>query len=169
VRVAYRPEGEAEQISEPVMAPVASVSPALFTFDFGPGRAAGLNVRTGEGSQDVIDGSTPQPVGSVPNAQPAKLGEVVTLFANGLGPTNPPGLTGDNSLDVLRPVAIPVKVYVGGAEAQVLFAGLTPQFVALYQINIVIPLGAVPGDAVPVIIEQGGVTSRDDVTIAVRP
>jgi uncharacterized protein (TIGR03437 family) len=169
VRVAYRPEGEGEQISDAVAAPVAIVSPALFTFDYGPGRAAGLNVRTADGSQDVIDGSTPQPEGSVPNAQPAKLGEVVTLFANGLGPTNPGGITGDSSLDALRPVMIPVKVYVGGAEAQVLFAGLTPQFVALYQINIRIPFGAVPGDAVPVVIEQGGVTSRDDVTIAVRP
>ncbi|MDA1233375.1 MAG: fibronectin type III domain-containing protein [Acidobacteria bacterium] len=169
VRVAYRPEGEAEQISDPVPAPLAIVSPALFTFDFGPGRAAGLNIKTADGSQDVIDGSTPQPAGSVPNAQPAKLGEVVTLFANGLGPTNPAGITGDSSLDALRPVVIPVKVFVGDAEAQVLFAGLTPQFVALYQINIRIPFGAVPGDAVPVVIEQGGVTSRDDVTIAVRP
>jgi uncharacterized protein (TIGR03437 family) len=62
-----------------------------------------------------------------------------------------------------------VRVIVGGAEAQVLFAGLAPQFVGLYQINIFVPLGAVPGDAVPVVIEQGGVMSRDDVTIALRP
>ncbi len=49
-----------------------------------------------------------------------------------------------------------------------LFAGLAPQFVALYQLNIIVPLGAVPGDAVPIRIEQGGLVSRADVTIAIR-
>lgn len=169
VRVVYSPEGEAEQVSDTASVSVASVSPALFTFDYGPGRAAGLNVKTGDSNPDVIDGSTPQAVGSVPNAQPARLGEIVTLFANGLGPTTPPGVTGNHSLDALRPVIVPVTVLVGGAEAQVLYAGLTPQFVGLYQINIRIPFGAVPGDDVPVIIQQGGVTSRPDVTIAIRP
>ena len=31
------------------------------------------------------------------------------------------------------------------------------------------PLGVVPGDKVPIVIEQGGVRSRQDVTIAIRP
>jgi uncharacterized protein (TIGR03437 family) len=171
VRVVYSPEGGVEQVSDPVSVNVATVSPALFTFDFGPGRAAGLNVVNPEAPADVINGSIPQPVGAFPGSvsQPAKLGGVVTLFANGLGPTSPAGKTGDNSLDALRRVTITPKVFVGGAEAQVLFAGLTPQFVGLYQINIIVPQGAVPGDAVPVVIQQGGLTSRADVTIAVRP
>ena len=58
--------------------------------------------------------------------------------------------------------------FVGDIEAQVLFAGLTPEFAGLYQINFIVPQGVVPGDAVPIRIVQGGVSSRNDVTLAVR-
>jgi|GEM_PF-3196199 len=170
VSVVFRPDEGEEQESDPQTVQVALLSPALFTFDFGPGRAAGLNVQVDAGS-DVINGSIVQPENAFPGSvsQPAKLGGVVTLFANGLGPVDPEVLSGTNSLDALRSATVPVTVTVGGAEAQVLFAGLTPEFVGLYQINIIIPFGVVPGDEVPVVVTQGGVTSRADVTIAVRP
>ena len=170
VSVVYDPEGGERQESDPVAVSVATVSPALFTFEFGGGRVAALNVKVSD-DDGVINGSVAQPEGAYPGvtSQPAKLGGVVTLFANGLGPTDPPAVTGDNSLDKLRSATVPVRVFVGQAEAQVLFAGLAPQFVGLYQINIVVPLGAAPGNAVPIVIEQGGVMSRDDVTIALRP
>lgn len=169
VSVVFEPEDGERQVSDPVPVPVAIVSPALFTFEFGGGRVAALNVKVGD--DDVVDGSVAQPAGAFPGvvSQPARLGGVVTLFANGLGPTEPPAVTGDDSLDELRRATVPVRVFVGEAEAQVLFAGLAPQFVGLYQINIIVPLGVAPGDAVPILIEQGGVMSRDDVTIALRP
>jgi uncharacterized protein (TIGR03437 family) len=156
--------------SGPVEVPVATIAPALFTFDFGPGRAAAINVKTGE-NDGVIDGSIAQPEGAFPGvvSQPARVGGVVTLFANGLGPVDPPGVSGNNSLDALRTVETAVRVFIGEAEAEVFFAGLAPQFVALYQINLFIPEGVVPGNAVPVRVQQGGVMSRADVTIAVRP
>jgi len=168
--VVSRRDGDDELESDSTTVAVAAVSPAFFTFDFGPGRVAAINVKLDE-NDDVVNGSIAQPSDSFPGvfSQPAKLGGVVTLFANGLGPVEPVGKTGDNSLDALRSATIPLKVFVGGAEAQVLFAGLTPQFVALYQINILIPQAVVPGDEIPLSIEQGGVTSRSDVTIAVRP
>jgi uncharacterized protein (TIGR03437 family) len=171
VNVVIRHESGAETLeSAPVDVVVASGAPALFTFDFGPGRAAAINFKVDE-NDDVIDGSIAQPQGSFPGvvSQPAKVGGVVVLFANGLGPVQPPAITGDNSLDALREVETPVQVFVGEAEAAVLFAGLAPQFVALYQINIVVPQGIVPGNEVPVRIQQGGIMSRADVTIAVRP
>lgn len=170
VRVRFQPEVGDEQESDPQTVSAALVSPAFFTFDFGPGRVAALNVKVSE-DDGVTNGSIAQPAGDFPGSfsEPARLGGVVTLFANALGPTDPPAVTGQNSLDALRGATVPVRVFVGAAEAQVLFAGLTPQFVGLYQINIVVPLGAVPGDAVPIRIEQGGVMSRDDTTIAVRP
>ncbi len=170
VSVVYDPQDGERQESDPVAVSVAIVSPALFTFEFGAGRVAAQNVKVSD-DDGVTDGSIAQPEGVYPGvtSQPAKLGGVVTLFANGLGPTDPPAVTGDNSLDKLRSTTVPVRVFVGQAEAQVLFAGLAPQFVGLYQINIVVPLGAAPGDAVPIVIEQGGLMSRDDVTIALRP
>jgi uncharacterized protein (TIGR03437 family) len=157
-------ESDAEEVS------VAAVSPAVFTFDFGPGRAAALNVKAAP-NDGVIDGSIAQPENSIAGVttQPAPLGGVVTLYVNALGPVDPAAITGQNSLDALREATIAPRVFVGDAEALVLFAGLTPQFVGLYQINIVIPEAAVPGAQVPVRIEQGGVMSRGDVTIAVRP
>jgi len=170
VSIVYSPEEGEEQTSDPQTVQVGLLSPALFTFDFGPGRAAGLNIQVDPAS-DVVNGSIVQPVNSFPGSpsQPAKLGGVVTLFANGLGPVDPPAVTGTNSLDALRGATVPVTVTVGGAEAQVLFAGLTPEFVGLYQINIIVPFGVVPGDEVPVVVTQGGLSSRSDVTIAVRP
>ena len=169
--VVIRRESNGEMLeSDPVEISVAAVSPAVFTFDFGPGRAAALNVKVSE-SDGVIDGSIAQPENSIPGVatQPARLGGVVTLYVNALGPVDPPAVTGQNSLDALRAATIAPRVLVGDAEAQILFAGLTPQFVGLYQINIAIPLAVVPGSAVPVRIEQGGVMSRGDVTMAVRP
>jgi uncharacterized protein (TIGR03437 family) len=170
VRVVFDPEEGEQQVSDPVPVPVAIVSPALFTFEFGAGRVAALNVKV-SADDGVINGSVAQPEGIFPGvpSQPAKLGGVVTLFANGLGPTEPAAVTADNSLDALRSATVPVRVFVGEAEAQVLFAGLAPEFVGLCQINFVVPLGVAPGNAVPIVIEQGGVMSRDDVTIALRP
>jgi uncharacterized protein (TIGR03437 family) len=171
VEVVIRRESAGQILeSDPAEISVAAVAPALFTFDFGPGRAAAVNVKVSE-SDGVIQGSIAQPENSISGvtAQPALLGGVVTLFANGLGPVDPPAVTGRSSLDALREATIAPRVFVGDAEAQVLFAGLTPQFVGLCQINIVIPQAVIPGNQVPVRIQQGGVTSRADVTIAVRP
>ena len=171
VEVVIRRESDGQILeSDPAEVAVSAVSPALFTFDFGPGRAAALNVKV-EPNDGVIDGSIAQPENSIAGVttQPARLGGVVTLYVNGLGPVDPPAVTGQNSLDALREATIAPRVFVGNAEAQVLFAGLTPQFVGLCQINIVIPQATIPSNQVLVRIEQGGVMSRADVTIAVRP
>ncbi len=155
--------------SEPVEVPLAPVTPAIFTFDFGPGRAAALNVKL-RGDDGVVNNSVAQPEGAFPgrDSQPAPIGGVITIYCNGLGATNPPARTGENSEDLLRRTAVQVKVFIGGVEAPVDFAGLAPQFVGLFQINAFIPQGVVPGPQVPVVIEQDGVRSRGDVTIAVR-
>ncbi|MCU0229713.1 MAG: hypothetical protein MUF01_18945 [Bryobacterales bacterium] len=155
--------------SEPVDVPLAPVTPAIFTFDFGPGRAAALNVKL-RGDDGVINNSVAQPEGAFPgrDSQPAPIGGVITIYCNGLGATNPAARTGENSEDALRRAVAGVKVSIGGVEAPVDFAGLAPQFVGLFQINAFVPAGVVPGPQVPVVIEQNGVRSRSDVTIAVR-
>jgi uncharacterized protein (TIGR03437 family) len=63
-------------------------------------------------------------------------------------------------------VAIAPQVSIGGANAQVLFAGLSPGSVGLYQIDVVIPAGAGTGN-VPVIVTQGTATSNT-VTVPVE-
>ena len=58
-------------------------------------------------------------------------------------------------------------VTIGGVPAAVTFSGLAPGFVGLYQVNAEVPANARTGDAVPVALTIGGVTSNT-VTIAVQ-
>jgi uncharacterized protein (TIGR03437 family) len=60
-----------------------------------------------------------------------------------------------------------VGVTIGGIAAPVFFAGLTPGFTGLYQINAYVPTGVTPGDSVLLIITQAGRTSPP-VSISVR-
>ena len=92
---------------------------------------------------------------------PAERGEVLQIFATGLGETNPPGQTGNgapSSSDVL----LPVTVTVGGVNAPVQYQGLAPGFVGLYQVNVQLPTTVTPGDAVEVVILQNGIPSNPD-------
>jgi uncharacterized protein (TIGR03437 family) len=60
-----------------------------------------------------------------------------------------------------------VKVTIGGIDARVFFAGLTPGFTGLYQVNAYVPAGVTPGDNVPLVITQAG-RSSPPVSISVR-
>ena len=80
-------------------------------------------------------------------ASPAQPGEVIILYADGLGdvyprvdlgaaaPSDPPAMT------TLRP-----WVTIGGVPAQLLFSGLSPGLVNLYQLNVQVPAGVPAGD-----------------------
>ena len=58
-------------------------------------------------------------------------------------------------------------VLIGGVEAQVPFSGLAPEFVGVNQLNVVVPSGVMPG-VVPIQLRMGGITTTDQVTIAIR-
>lgn len=60
-----------------------------------------------------------------------------------------------------------VTATIGGITAPVSFAGLAPTFVGLYQINVTVPQGITPGNAVDLVIYQAGVPSNT-VTIAIQ-
>jgi uncharacterized protein (TIGR03437 family) len=62
----------------------------------------------------------------------------------------------------------PVTILVGEVAANVSFAGLTPGFAGLYQVNAALPGGAPVGDAVPIVASVGETTSPQ-VTIAIGP
>ncbi len=61
-------------------------------------------------------------------------------------------------------------VTIGGVvvpEEDVLFSGLSVEFVGLNVISIRVPGGVAPGNAVPIVIRMDELESRRDVTIAV--
>ena len=84
----------------------------------------------------------------VTSAKPAHSGEILSVFAAGLGPTRPgvdPGQPFPAS--PLQPVNSPVEVTVNGNPAEVLYAGGYPGSVDRYQVNFRIPDGTLPGMA----------------------
>ena len=121
--------------------------------------------QSGTGQGVVLDGLN----NLVDSSHAVKAGEVVVIYATGLGATNPPVATGQSAPAVppLALVTTPVKVTIGGVEAAVEFAGLAPGFVGLYQVNARVPAGVTAGNAVALVLTQNGVASNT-VTIAVR-
>jgi len=100
-------------------------------------------------------------------SRPARRGEVVEIYATGLGRLDFPPRIGEPapSSPPARTLEIP-EVTIGGARAEVLYSGLTPGAIGLYQINARIADTAQTGVAVPVIIRIGA-KSGNTVTIAV--
>jgi len=84
----------------------------------------------------------------VTTAKPAKSGEVLMLYATGLGPTIPTLGPGNVfSASPLQTANSPIVVTVGGQPAEVLFAGGYPGSADGFQVNFRVPSGAVPGTA----------------------
>jgi uncharacterized protein (TIGR03437 family) len=104
-----------------------------------------------------------------PGGKPAQPGDLVTLYATGLGSTNPPVRAGDLASGQPR-ITAPITVMLGNitlAPAEVLYAGLSPGSISgLYQINIRIPNAAPPGD-IPARIVIGGFSSQPQATIPI--
>ncbi len=77
-----------------------------------------------------------------------------------------PVADGNNSLDKLRKNVVTPIVMIGGVTAEVQFSGLSPQFVGVNQMNVKVPNSA-PGDDVSLQIQAGGMTTTDQLKMAV--
>lgn len=86
-----------------------------------------------------LDGST------ITAASPAKGGEVVVLFASGLGPTNPAAIPDQipQAAASITPMSS-FSMLINGVAVdprQILYAGVVPTFAGLFQINVQLPSG----------------------------
>ncbi|HUS08718.1 MAG TPA: hypothetical protein VMZ52_20610 [Bryobacteraceae bacterium] len=81
-------------------------------------------------------------------SHPAKAGSALVIYALGLGPATPAVLSGEASpgAEPLARVSTTSRVFFGGGlfsdrnvEAKPFFVGLAPNFVGLYQINVIVP------------------------------
>jgi uncharacterized protein (TIGR03437 family) len=134
-------------------------------------------LRLGIGDYGIIvnqDGSLPIPATPGILSHPAKVGDTLVIYAIGLGATSPAAVTGAPAPGIiLAAVSPPPKVFFDGASiatgipADPIFAGLTPSFVGLYQINVTIPSGTPSGNNVQLYLDLSDAPSNH-VQIAVQ-
>jgi uncharacterized protein (TIGR03437 family) len=99
---------------------------------------------------------------------PAHAGDYLEIYANGLGAVSHTPQTG--AVALVSPLSSLIgnpTVTIGGVAAPVVFAGLAPGFIGLYQVNVQVPPGVAAGDALAVVLSIGVIASNT-VTISVR-
>ncbi|HMC61207.1 MAG TPA: TIGR03118 family protein, partial [Candidatus Solibacter sp.] len=101
---------------------------------------------------------------STPAGTPAAPGEVIILYGNGFGATNPAAVNGLIQAGVAPLVKAPTITF-NNVNATVAFAGLTAT--GLYQFNVTVPAGLPDGDAT-VIANVGGVSSPTGALITIK-
>jgi uncharacterized protein (TIGR03437 family) len=126
-----------------VTVPLAAYAPAFFV---GAGTIA---------AEDAVTGV------AILASNPAHAGEILELYANGLGPvTNTPAsgapAPGGASANLANTTTQPV-VTIGGQQVTPSFSGLAPGYPGLYQLNVTVPAGLTGNQQVTVSI--GGQTS----------
>jgi uncharacterized protein (TIGR03437 family) len=145
-------QGSAYSTPKPVT--IAPAQPAVFTHGGGVGA---ITVVKANGDQFSADAS-----------HPAGAGDTLVIYCAGLGAVAPAVATGSAA-----PGSPPAKasntvtVTIGGEPAPVAFAGLTPTYAGLYQVNVTVPSGITAGPSVPVIITAAGLSSPP-VTVAIK-
>jgi uncharacterized protein (TIGR03437 family) len=98
----------------------------------------------------------------------ATAGDAVVIYCTGLGDATPRAVAGfPVPPSPLSWANDTVTATIGGVNASVFFAGLSPGFTGLYQVNAMVPSGIAPNPQAPLVLSQGGRTSAT-VTIPVQ-
>lgn len=140
---------------------IAAGSPGLFAFGGGQEPRSGLVVHTED------SGKTGAPV---TGENPAVPGQVVTLWAAGLG-----AITWGRSAEMGVPfagtaaqAAVPVQAIVAGRHARVLSAALPAGSIGVYEIRVLLPADLPSDLKTPLLVVQNGYLSNT-VTFPVAP
>ena len=142
-----------DAVSASVNAMLAQSSPGLFTLadgttaiaqDFGPDGKSFF----------LVDRTSPNRF--------AAPGDYLVFYLSGLGSTSPITRTNEvvSGTPPLPKLNNEPVVTIGGTVVPTLYAGLTPGYVGLYQINLQLPAGVTLGAAVPVVVRAGGQSSK---------
>jgi len=87
-------------------------------------------------------------------ASPANVGEIVSIFATGLGQVAA-GVTTNA-----------ITASIGGVQATVTYSGVAPGIAGVYQLNIQVPSGVTPGNAVLDIVGPDSATSEAVIPVS---
>jgi uncharacterized protein (TIGR03437 family) len=99
---------------------------------------------------------------------PAAPGEILVVYATGMGKLNNPPPTGVAApLSPLATAVDPITMTLGGAPVKVLFTGLTPTLAGLIQMDIQLPATLPAGTSLPMVIQFPG-GSSPAVNLAVQ-
>lgn len=158
-RVIVNPGRGNQMISDPGTSTVTNTAPGLFAFQDGRSVAAVL-----------LDGTYVANPALVPGGRPVRTGDVIQVFATGLGRTDPDWQAGEfpNRPSALRER---LTVTINGtalAPADVLYAGVVPLSISgFFQINLRVPAG-LPNGNVPISVTAGGLTTAAGATLPVQ-
>ncbi len=153
--------------SAPVPLTVTQLQPGIYTVD-----------TSGSGPGIVTNSAT----GLLINASnPAHASDYLTIYGTGLGALQGPngenepgdGVAAPADPNLIFRTTAKVTATIGGVNAPVVFAGLTPTFAGLYQVNVQVPAGVPAGGAIPLVIAAtdpttGATAQSNSVTIAVQ-
>ena len=128
---------------------VTDAAPGIFTQAYGPGQIWAVN------PDYSFNGAS----------NPVARGGYVSVWATGQGAVTPAGVDGE-VIATAKNIQLPVKVAIGGIDAQVLGAVLI--YTGEIQVNVLIPANAPTGAAVPLVLTIGTAPSRKDATIAIK-
>jgi uncharacterized protein (TIGR03437 family) len=99
------------------------------------------------------------------DSNPIHPGDDLVIYLTGLGQTNPAGATGYPAPgSPLSNALTATGVTLGGMNLPVIYAGLAPGEVGVYQINVSVPGGTPTGISMPLTINQGAGT----ITVSMR-
>ena len=102
----------------------------------------------------------------VTGSNPVHPGDVLIIYATGLGQTAPAGQTGlpSPSSPLSSALTVPV-VTLGSANLSVLYAGLAPGEIGVNQINVKVPNNVPLGLSIPLRIAQGSISTSIPIRV----
>ena len=114
------------------------------------------------------DGTYVLPTGAISgiNSLPAKPGDTIVLYGVGFGPVTP-DIPAGQIVQQSNTLKSKLQVSIGGKPATVSYSGLAPNYVGLYQFNVVVP-NIAASDAVPLTFTLDGAAGTQTLYIAVQ-
>jgi uncharacterized protein (TIGR03437 family) len=96
----------------------------------------------------------------------ARAGDNITLYGIGFG-TVTPDIPAGQIVQQTNALQSAFKVFFGGTQATVTYAGFAPGYVGLYQFNVEVP-NVAASDSVPLTFTLGGANGPQNLVIAVQ-
>jgi uncharacterized protein (TIGR03437 family) len=152
---------------------VSRSAPGVFSLGAsGKGQAAALNSDgslNGDPAKPMVPGTAPKPTaaGGIVIVYATGAGAVLEDYSSGRLAAPPSGQAAVCDGSVLYATMATPVVTIGGKNAEVLFSGLAPCYVGLWQLNIRVPADLMPGLETPMAITLDQQTSNA-TTVAIQ-